>query len=175
MKQLLSKHPELTKEWHPTKNGDLIPENFSLGSGKKVWWLCPKGHSYVAIIVNRNRRNTSGCPYCSGRKVGEDNNLKVLFPKIAAEWHPTKNDDLSPDQVTVASNKKVWWFCPKGHSYDTRIFGRTRKSPTSCPYCASRKIGKDNNLKVLSLKYLSPFELAFLQLIHQLFQHLTIF
>ena len=37
------------------------------------------------------------CPECSGRKVSKDNNLKVLFPKIAKEWHLKKNGDLNPE------------------------------------------------------------------------------
>ena len=31
---------KLAKEWHPTKNGDLKPSNFTYGSDKKFWWLC---------------------------------------------------------------------------------------------------------------------------------------
>lgn len=34
--------------------------------------------------------------------------LATVNPKLAAEWHPTKNGDLSPDQVTAGSGKKVW-------------------------------------------------------------------
>ena len=45
----LSLYPDLVKEWHPTKNGDLTPNDFTHGSGKKVWWLCPKGLSLIHI------------------------------------------------------------------------------------------------------------------------------
>ena len=37
MKKLLSSYPHLVKEWHPTKNGELTPNDFTHGSGKKVW------------------------------------------------------------------------------------------------------------------------------------------
>ena len=93
MKKYLSSYPELVKEWHPTKNGDLKPENLTCESHKKVWWLCPKGHSHYSIISNRTN-NKTGCPYCSGNLVGEDNNLLALFPNIANEWHPKKNGDF---------------------------------------------------------------------------------
>ncbi|MFL2739272.1 MAG: zinc-ribbon domain-containing protein, partial [bacterium] len=46
MKTLLSEHPEISSEWHQTKNGDLKPSEVTYSSNKKVWWLCPKGHSY---------------------------------------------------------------------------------------------------------------------------------
>ena len=39
MKKLpLSKtHPELAKEWHPTKNDNLTADDVTAGSGKKVY------------------------------------------------------------------------------------------------------------------------------------------
>ena len=67
MKKLLSEYPELLREWHPTKNGELKPEEFTFGSNKKVWWLCPKGHEYPASIGSRTGRK-SGCPFCPRRK-----------------------------------------------------------------------------------------------------------
>ena len=36
---LATLYPELAKEWHPTKNGVLTPNNIACGSNKKVWWL----------------------------------------------------------------------------------------------------------------------------------------
>ena len=136
MKKLLSEYPELLREWHPTKNGELKPDEVTHGSHKKVWWLCPKGHPYDSVIKNRTRKDRpSGCPYCSGNKVSDENNLLFLFPKIASEWHPTKNGDLKPYEVTYGSYKKVWWLCPKDHSYESRIGSRTGKKPTGCPHC----------------------------------------
>jgi hypothetical protein len=67
MKKLLSSYPHLVKEWHPTKNGELTPNDFTHGSKKKVWWLCSKNHNYEATFNSRTSRKT-GCPYCSGRK-----------------------------------------------------------------------------------------------------------
>jgi len=147
----LSSIPHLVKEWHPTKNGDLIPEDFTHGSGKKVWFLCPKNHNYLTRIQYRtDKKNPTGCPYCSGKKICKDNNLQFLFPEIAKEWHPTKNEALSPKELTPGTNKKVWWLCPKGHSYDASVNNRTTKiNPTSCSYCAGKKIGEDNNLEFL--------------------------
>ena len=46
MKKYLSLYPELVKEWHPTKNGDWQPQDFTHKSGKKVWWKCPKGDDH---------------------------------------------------------------------------------------------------------------------------------
>ena len=74
----------------------------------KVWWQCNNGHEWEATIANRSSRK-SGCPECAGKKVGKDNNLFVKFPKVAKEWHPSKNKPLTPKDVTPGSKKKVWW------------------------------------------------------------------
>jgi DNA-directed RNA polymerase subunit RPC12/RpoP/very-short-patch-repair endonuclease len=66
---LSTTHPELAKEWHPTKNKPLAPSNVSYGSGKKVWWMCPNGHEYQATILHRASKNGTNCPQCnSGRQ-----------------------------------------------------------------------------------------------------------
>ncbi len=33
----------------------------------------------------------TGCPFCSNRRVSQTNNLLLNNPKLASEWHPTKN------------------------------------------------------------------------------------
>ena len=117
MKKYLSSYPELVKEWHPTKNGDLTPKDVTHGSSKKIWWLCSKGHSHHSTVSNRTSKNATGCPECSGNKVGKDNNLQALFPKIAKEWHPTKNGNLTPKDLTHGTSKKVWCLFIKKETY----------------------------------------------------------
>jgi hypothetical protein len=36
------------------------------------------------------------------------------YPELLSEWHPTKNKDLKPEDLTIGSRKKVWWKCPEG-------------------------------------------------------------
>ena len=64
MKKFLSEYPELIKEWDPIKNGKLKASEVSYGSKKKVWWLCPKGHSYDSVIYSRTSKKPTGCPHC---------------------------------------------------------------------------------------------------------------
>jgi len=128
-------HPLLAKEWHPRKNGDLTPSNVTANSGKKVWWLCTKGHEWQATINSRNKRKR-GCPYCSGRLSSVDNCLLLAEPKIAQEWHPTKNAGLLPKDVTRRSNKTVWWLCSKGHEWQTTVHAKV--GGQRCPYCYPR-------------------------------------
>ena len=41
-KSLAETHPEVAKQWHPTKNGDLTPYDVTKGMNKKVWEKCRK-------------------------------------------------------------------------------------------------------------------------------------
>ncbi|MDO4188243.1 MAG: zinc-ribbon domain-containing protein [Lachnospiraceae bacterium] len=138
---MVSQRPDLIKEWDFELNKDLSPDEISIGSNKKAWWKCEKGHSWDAVIANRSR--SSGCPYCSGRKVCDDNCLSTLFPLIAKEWDYEKNDNLSPETVTCGSNKKVWWKCEKGHSWKATIASRV--SGCRCPICQNRRCLKGYN------------------------------
>ena len=137
--------PKIAKEWHPTKNNNLKPEDVTKTSNKKVWWKCIKGHEWNSNVSNR--ANGTNCPFCSGRNASKESNLKLLFPKIAKEWHPTKNNNLKPEDVTKRSGKKVWWKCIKGHEWKTVIFIRTNGG--NCPFCSGKKVSKENNLKFL--------------------------
>jgi hypothetical protein len=60
---LENRNPNLTKEWHPVRNGKLTPKDITPGSNKKVWWRCKKRHEWKASVGNRNRGR--GCPYCA--------------------------------------------------------------------------------------------------------------
>lgn len=68
--------------------------------------------------------------------VGE-NDLQTLYPEVAAEWDDEANGDLTPQDVTAHSNKKVYWKCAKGHSWPAAIYCRT--NGTQCPFCSGRK------------------------------------
>ena len=57
-------HPELVPEWHPTKNGALLPEQFTFGSNKKVWWQCKNGHEWEA---EQKSNYYVICPMCYRR------------------------------------------------------------------------------------------------------------
>jgi very-short-patch-repair endonuclease len=136
---LLTTHPELSNEWDYDKNYPLRPENFSYGVKNKMWWLCQSGHSFQATINHRTgKKQQTGCPQCSGRVASNENNLLKVFPLAAKEWHPSKNGELTPEKVTSKSGKKVWWICPKNHSYQATVHNRTGND-SGCPYCAGQK------------------------------------
>lgn len=128
--------PELASEWHPTKNGKLTPKDVVKTSNKKAWWVCDHGHEWHARISNRTAGGNN-CPVCSNHKVLPGfNDLATLKPELAAEWHPTKNGELTPEDVTSKSNKNVWWLGKCGHEWNAIISNRTHKG-NGCPICSS--------------------------------------
>ena len=139
---LAKSHPELAKQWHSTKNGNLKPEDVTAGSGRKVWWICEKGHEWQAPTYSRVV--CRGCSYCSGRKATIENNLTITHPEIAAQWHPNKNGDLTPNEVTAGSNKRVWWICKQKHEWRAAICKRT--IGRGCHYCCNQKANAESCL-----------------------------
>ncbi|MCP5107426.1 MAG: zinc-ribbon domain-containing protein, partial [bacterium] len=81
--------------------------------------------------------------------VSESYNLKVLYPEVAEEWHPSKNGTLTPDQITPHTSKKMWWRCRDGHEWHATVGSRTRGG-SGCPYCYGRYITDDYNLQVIN-------------------------
>lgn len=134
---LMTTNSKDLKEWDYSKN-EISPDEVSNGSRKKVWWVCPQGHSYLMPIVNKIKCGNS-CPICSNRIVLEGyNDLKSKYPDIAKEWNYEKNGDLKPEDFVCGSNKKVWWICEKKHEWQAAI--SKRNNGTKCPYCSNMKV-----------------------------------
>lgn len=151
---LSEKCPALALEWCYAKNCGWGPEDFGHASTVKAWWICSDcNREYKAIIKNRSNKG-SGCPYCASKLACDDNSLSVLFPSIAKQWHPTKNDKDKPSQFTKASSKSVWWQCPKSpdHVWKAAISTRTNSESDSagCPFCHGLRTSKTNSLQAIN-------------------------
>jgi predicted RNA-binding Zn-ribbon protein involved in translation (DUF1610 family) len=114
------------------------------GSKKIVWWIYPYDDSetgkhfdfeWDATPKNRAYHN-SGCPYLTNTAVWKGyNDLQTTPPDLAKEWHPTKNGDLTPDNVAAGSHLKAWWLCPIcGNEWECRIDTR-HYNKKKCPNC----------------------------------------
>ena len=75
-------------------------------------------------------------------------NLYISNPTIAKEWHPWKNGSLTPKDVTLNSNRKVWWLCSNDHVWSATVNERIQGN--SCPYCADKKIEDEKIPKALN-------------------------
>ncbi len=65
--------------------------------------------------------------------------LADKFPDIAAQWHPTMNGGLTPDQVSAGSHTKAWWRCEQGHEWKAEVNSRTSQG-SGCPVHAGQKL-----------------------------------
>lgn len=154
--------PEIAKEWHPTKNGHLQPSQVLAFSMKNVWWLMPYDDPRTGkhfdfewdMTINARTNNGNGCPYLNGARVWKGfNDLATLYPEIASQWHPTKNGDITPDQVTYGGREKYWWYYPYDDPVTKKHFdfewqascdSRTTVGP-SCPFISNSFVWKGFN------------------------------
>jgi hypothetical protein len=123
-------HPKLAKEadgWDP--------KTVLSGSDTKRNWICKQSHKWTASPNSRTSKKITGCPVCSNHKLEfGTNDLFTFDKKIASEafgWDPR--------QVAKFSGKKVNWICTKGHTWEARVYSRTRNR-TGCPVCRNLKI-----------------------------------
>ena len=124
--------------WDTEKN-ELDPAAVKPYSHKAVWWRCSHGHSWQQMVYSVAAAARTGCPYCYGRIpiVGESD-LVTVMPELALEWDEEKNGEPATS-VSPGSRKIVWWRCPEGHSYKARVYTRTCRNGSGCPYCAGKK------------------------------------
>ena len=127
----LDKYPEALKYYDIKRNFGLKPEEVCLRS--TVWWRCPVApdHSWRARF-----REVMKCRFCSKRKPSSTSSLKAVFPKLAAQVHPTRNGDLTPDKIAAHGDDYIWWRCgynPR-HIWQARVMNRTVNG-SGCPEC----------------------------------------
>lgn len=129
----LASRSDVANEWHPTKNGDLTPEMVTVGSGKKVWWLCPDSVMAWNAEIKSKVTQGYGSPYMSRKRVAPGyNDVATTHPDLIKEWSG-KNRNITPDMFLSGSSEKVWWECEKGHEWESSIDSRSKGS--QCPQC----------------------------------------
>lgn len=151
--------PNLAKEWDYQNNFPLTPFMFPKSSSKEAWWKCKKNHSWKNTI--NKRYNGRNCPYCSNQIVSLENSLHKLFPKIAKEFHPTKNGKLTAKTISPGSNRNIWWHCKNNHEWQARPTKRKQNNRNGdCPKCRSFGFNYPKLLKYWDYKNkVSPYSL----------------
>jgi len=127
-------HPELATQaegWDPT--------TISAGSNKKLNWRCGLGHEW-ATTPNNRAQQSSGCPFCSGKRaLAGFNDLATTHPELARDaigWDPTS--------VRAGSGKKVSWQCCAGHRWEAIVKNRALKK-VGCPICSNHLLQEGVN------------------------------
>ncbi len=85
------------------------------------------------IRVENDRMKIINCYYKSksGKSLAEAN------PKLALQWHPTKNGKIKPEDVAANSGIYAWWLCENGHEWNAVV--ASRNSGVGCPECFNEK------------------------------------
>jgi Probable Zinc-ribbon domain len=133
-------YPQVAAEWDPDANGRVTPSDVVATSTRVAFWRCAHhpDHAFRAVIRDRTRGLT-GCPYCANERACDSNSLARVHPRLAAEWHPELNGDLTAGTVLPGSPRCVYWRCGEcGHSWRARIANRALRA-SGCPECTRRE------------------------------------
>tara|TARA_Y100001968_G_scaffold239180_1_gene222604 strand:- start:353 stop:1147 length:795 start_codon:yes stop_codon:yes gene_type:complete len=143
----------MTREFHPTLNGKFTPDNLTPGTSKKLWWKCSQDCDYIAGSKCENVWRNAGshrwnrgqaCPVHYGGGLHSDgrNSLQKLLPELIQEWDFEKNENLTPDSVTISSGKYAYWICNScGNKWQAIIASRSKGHGCSaCKKKAQREL-----------------------------------
>ena len=94
-------------------------DGIKANSEERLWWRDPLHHDHVWRSSLSNRRGQrSGCPICSGHVLLSGvNDMATMDPVESEMMDEGRNHGLTPDKVRYGSNAKIWWRCPRGHSF----------------------------------------------------------
>lgn len=124
----------LMTEWNYSKNNILnyYPDKITIGSTKKVWWICNYGHEWFTGV---NNRSNSNCPYCYGRfPIIGINDLNTTHPHLIKYF---KNKSLATT-TTKNTHKKAIMICPDcGYENNIPIY-YLAKNGFSCNICGDK-------------------------------------
>ena len=70
-----------------------------------------------------------------------------MHPELLQFYDYEKNEGIDPRTISYGLEKKVWWKCPEGHSYEQPFHAKS--SGAGCPICLHQQVAKDNCLAVL--------------------------
>lgn len=141
---LKTKYPNLADEWDYEKNKKR-PEDYACSSLEKVWWKCKYCKNTWMDSINHRVYRNSNCQFCSSKKLKlleGFTDLATTNPELLCEWDYEKNI-IKPQDVTNKSQKRVYWKCSKGHSYEQSIYVHVKGS--GCKYCSGHAVLKGFN------------------------------
>lgn len=148
---LKSLRPDIAKLW--SENNNISPNEIGIGSSKEFYWNCEECKEVYKMSVNK-KTNGRGCPFCAGYRTSKKMSLGGIYPEISKEWHPIKNGELTPFDVSKSSGKKVWWKCNNCNSdYQMTIDKRTsmKYNAKTCKICSNgMSFGEKIMYKILS-------------------------
>ncbi|WP_262002027.1 zinc-ribbon domain-containing protein [Microbacterium sp. Mcb102] len=140
-------HPAAAATWHPDRNGDLTPNDFTSGSSREMWWRCEEeGHDFPMTIYYRCRGDK--CQVCTRKRAHPTTSFAATHPRAASRWHPTKNGTVLASDVLFGTKKKYWFLCEEeGHHYEAPVITQSRGG--GCNICTGRVVDEQNCMRTL--------------------------
>lgn len=145
-KYLKHERPDIFKQLHPTKNQNIDIDDLSLGSNKRVWWLCENDHEWDTTVSTRTQISKGNCPYCWRSREFSGNNFTKSHPILSKFWDRDNNGDYRPETSTTRDGIRINFTCDKGHKFSRMLYNSL---PDLCPKC---KIQVNRKSRVLSNK-----------------------
>jgi hypothetical protein len=155
---LAEEFPFIWDMWVQSKNRDVTPDMVRYGKRPLVGALYLKcvscGTEINPADLNHLRRNlrtkTRGCRVCSGqRELPTFEKSVANHPGLLALWDTEKNllatgrhpKDVYAGATEVRVEKKPFWRCPNGHSFQSptsNVKRRAEQGNTACGYCSGK-------------------------------------
>lgn len=134
-------HPDLCNQWHPTLNGDKLPENFTSGSDVKIWWQCltyPED-IFLDAISSRTDKRTYGIG-----NIGCKNKIKFQHLVCGYVW------GASPHNILHCLTG-----CPRCQHKNEKILSQTLDK-LGIPYDFQHKVCIENSTRAKRIDFYIP-------------------
>lgn len=146
------------EETSKNNSKDLVGETINGISVTKYSYTKNNRKYYLCKCLCTKDFICAGSDLISGhvKKCKECNLLIEKRSDLVKEWDFEKNKNIDINKITIGSNKKVWWICPKcNNNYQSSLNSRTNMK-SGCYNC---NISKGNKkIKNLLIKYNITFE-----------------
>lgn len=131
-KYLKNERPEIFKQLHPHKNKDIDIDKLTVGSTKRVWWLCLNNHEWETTVSSRTQIGKGNCPYCWRDREINGNNFTKTHPNLTKFWNKKDNGDHRPETSTTRDGIRINFTCDKRHQFSRMLYNSL---PDLCPKC----------------------------------------
>jgi transposase-like protein len=141
-RSLAALRPDLLRELHPTRNGELDPYALGPSSLQKLWWRCPECEHEWRTSSQSRVGGGYGCPRCAAvRRAAArqgtftpGRSLADVRPELAGELR-----DLDPSTLGPGSRTRAQWRCAEcGHEWASSV--KKRAAGHGCPRCAQQRV-----------------------------------
>ena len=154
--------PKATAMWS-SKNA-RTPSEVHASSNKKAWFVCPdckqEFETSIYCVAKAIRNGHTGCPVCKGLEVVPGiNDLASQCPQAAAMW--SDKNTCTPSEVSVGSNKKIWFTCPDcTRSFESKVYNVVKaveNGHTGCHNCNMRRINAISKPEWFGTRFMLAF------------------